>query len=134
MSVHAYRVRRLNLLGSSALMALLALGSMASAQEQPVQNQPAQDQPVQSQPAQPQSPVSSPTSSAAAPATAAPPAPARVGGGAEQLPQITVTAPPVTRAPRQVTRRAPPPPIVPPVTPAEQLTEKQNGFDAARSN
>ena len=37
------------------------------------------------------------------------------------------------RAPRQVVRRAPPP-TVPPVTPAEQLTEKQNGFDTARSN
>ena len=60
--------------------------------------------------------------------------PARVGGGAGQLPQITVTAPPVRRSPRQVVRRAPPPPTVPPVTPAEQLTEKQNGFDAARSN
>ena len=54
--------------------------------------------------------------------------------GQSQLPQITVTAPPVRHAPRQVVRRAPPPPTVPPVTPAEQLTEKQNGFDAARSN
>jgi outer membrane receptor protein involved in Fe transport len=138
MSIHAYRVRRLSLLGSSTLAALLALGSMASAQEQPVQTQPAQDQPVQSQPALPQPPAISPpppaTPSAAAPATAAPAARARVGGGAEQLPQITVTAPPVRRAPRQVVRRASPPPTVPPVTPAEQLTEKQNGFDAARSN
>ncbi|MGA8359000.1 MAG: ligand-gated channel, partial [Xanthobacteraceae bacterium] len=45
-----------------------------------------------------------------------------------------MTAPPVRHAPRQVVRRAPPPPTVPPVTPAEQLTEKQNDFDAARSN
>ncbi len=141
MSIHAYRARRLSFLGSSALAALLALGSMASGQEQPAQSQPAQDQPVQSQPAQPQPPATSPpppatsTPSAAAPATAAPVAPARVGGRAGQLPQITVTAPPVRRAPPQVVRRTPvSPPTVPPVTPAEQLTAKQNSFDAARSS
>ncbi len=33
-----------------------------------------------------------------------------------------------------MTVRRSPPPTVPPVTPAEALTEKQNGFDAARSN
>ncbi len=46
---------------------------------------------------------------------------------------MTVTAPVRKPAPRQVVRRAPPP-TVPPVTPAEQLTAKQNGFDIARSN
>ena len=139
MSIHAFHVRRMSALGSSALMALLALGSMASAQDQPAQNQPAPDQPVQSQPAQPQPapsppPPAAPTPSAAAPATAAPAAPVRVGGGAGHLPQITVTAPPVRRPPRQVVRRTPPPPTVPPLTPAEQLTTKNNAFDQSRSN
>ncbi len=46
---------------------------------------------------------------------------------------MTVTAPIRKPAPRQVVRRAPPP-TVPPVSPAEQLTAKQNGFDIARSN
>ena len=142
MSVPAYRVSRLSLLGSSALVALLTLGSSASAQGQPAQNQPAQGQPVPSQPApsqpapsQPAAPPSTaPTPSAAAPATAAPVPPQRAGAGPGRLPQITVTAPPIRHAPRQVVRRAPSPPTVPPVTPAEQLTEKQNGFDTARSN
>ena len=51
MSVHAYRARRLSVLGGSALATLLAVGLTASAQ-----NQPAQDQPAQSQPAQAPSP------------------------------------------------------------------------------
>ena len=46
---------------------------------------------------------------------------------------MTVTAPIRKPAPRQVVRRTPPP-TVPPVSPAEQLTAKQNGFDIARSN
>jgi outer membrane receptor protein involved in Fe transport len=45
-----------------------------------------------------------------------------------------VTAPKTKPAPRQVVRRGPPPPTVPPLTPAEQLTQKQNGFDTARSS
>ena len=53
---------------------------------------------------------------------------------AAQLPQITVTAPPVSAGAASGRPRVAAPPTVPPVTPAEQLTEKQNGFDAARSN
>ena len=61
------------------------------------QSQPAPDQPVQSQPAQPQATAPSTVAPTAPPSTAAPATPARVGGGAGQLPQITVTAPPVRR-------------------------------------
>ncbi len=49
-----------------------------------------------------------------------------------------MTAPVQKPPPRQVVRRTPPPSsppsTVPPVTPAEQLTEKQNTFDQARSS
>jgi len=46
-------------------------------------------------------------------------------------------APPLKKPPRQVVRRTPPlspPSTVPPVSPAEQITQKQNSFDQARSN
>ena len=136
MSVHAYRARRVTVLGGSALAALFAVGSMASAQNQPAQDQPAQGQSAQAPSTQ--EPVASapspatPTSSAAyAASSSALRRRLRKGAvGGSQLPQITVTAPIRKPAPRQVVRR-PPPPTVPPVSPAEQLTAKQNGFDAS---
>jgi outer membrane receptor protein involved in Fe transport len=133
MAIHAYRARCASVLGGSALAVMLTVGTTASAQDQPAQSQSAQDQPVQSQPAPPQPPAppAPATPSATTPTTGAPSAPPPVGGA--QLPQITVTAPPIRRAPREAVRRTPPS-TVPPVTPAEQLTEKQNSFDAARSN
>jgi hypothetical protein len=131
MSVHAYRACRLSVLGGSTLATLLAVGLTASAQNQPAQDQPAQSQPAQAQsPQEPSSAVPTPAApTPAAPSPSAPPPQVRGGG---QLPQITVTAP-IRKPPPQVVRRAPPP-VVPPVSPAEQLTAKQNGFDAARSN
>ncbi len=133
MSVHAYRVRRLSLLGSSALAALLALGAMASAQEQPAQNQPAQDQPVQSQirAAATAGAVTAAAGNADAIGSRACDSGARSTAACRRwrqtmLPQITVTAPPVSRRRVRSSGARRPPPTVPPVTPAEQLTEKQN--------
>ena len=111
MSVHAYRAR---VLGGSALLAVLACGATARAQDQPVQEQTPQ---TQSPPAQP---------SQATPSQAPSP-----GRGSSQLPQITVTAPVIKPKPRPVAQRVP---VVPPLTPAEQLAVKNNGFDQARSN
>jgi outer membrane receptor protein involved in Fe transport len=120
-----YRTHRV---AGSAVVALLALSSVAGAQNQPEQNQTA--------PVQPAQPASSPTpepvtQTAPVPAPQTQPAPTpSFQGSKSQLPQITVTAP-VTK-PRQVVQR--PTPTVPPISAAEQLTEKSKGFDTARSN
>ncbi len=52
------------------------------------------------------------------------------------LPELTVTAPIKKPKPRPVAPRpvAPRAAVVPPLSPAEQLTAKSNGFDQARSN
>jgi len=47
------------------------------------------------------------------------------------LPELTVTAPIKKPKPRPIAPRAA---VVPPLSPAEQLTAKSNGFDQARSN
>ncbi len=54
----------------------------------------------------------------------------------EALPELTVTAPIKKPKPRPVALRpvAPPAAVVPPLSPAEQLIAKSNGFDQARSN
>jgi outer membrane receptor protein involved in Fe transport len=134
MSVHIYRAHRANALGGIAISALLAIGSTAHAQDQPPQNQAPQNQtaPVQSPEVQP-APVPSPP--VPSPQVQPPPAPsAQIRGGGTELPQISVTASPIKKPPRQVVRNTPSPSTVPPVSAAEQLTEKQNGFDQARSN
>ncbi len=113
-------VNRKTLIGGSVLAALLAAGAAASAQDQPAQNPPAQS-PTSQAPPNPV-PVAPPEEQAPPPA-----------GGGERLPQINVTAPLKKPAPREIARRAPQP-TVPPVSAAEQLTAKSNGFDQARSN
>ena len=136
MSVHAYHARRAQILGGSALVALLAAVSVASAQDQPAANPPAQTQTPEQLPPAPATagPTAPPVSPApTAPAPAAPTPAPQISGSGARLPQINVRAPIIKRAAPHVTARRSPP-TVPPVTPAEQLTEKQNGFDAARSS
>jgi len=108
---------------------MVALSVAAGAQDQPAQNQPAKTQ----QPQEPSNPAPAPAAPSPAPPPPSAPSSA-VRGGGTQLPQINVTAPIRKPAPRQIARRAPPQPTVPPVSAAERLTEKQNGFDQARSN
>jgi outer membrane receptor protein involved in Fe transport len=129
MSVYLHRAGRARILGSTALIALLAAVPRASAQDQPAA--PAQA-PQEQAPAPTAAPPTPAAPASAAPA-ATPHAPAG-GDGGTLLPQINVRAPIIKPvAPHVVARRATPP-TVPPVTPAEQLTEKQNSFDVARSN
>jgi len=148
MSVQVFSVRRANSLGGVALVALLAAGATASAQDQPAQQQPAQTQPQQNQPAQapqqpsaPATPSAPPAQPAPAPQAQQPPAPAVPGR--TPLPEITVTAPKAKPATRQAARRplptrttAPTTAVstAPPLTPSEQLTQQSNSFDAARNN
>jgi len=106
------------------LMAFGAMGATASAQDLPVQNQPA--------PTEVAPPPANPAPAPAVPSSAAPPPPQNSSPEAK-LPQITVTAPVAKRAPRPVAQ-SPAPPTVPPVSPAEQLNAKSNGFDQARSS
>jgi outer membrane receptor protein involved in Fe transport len=115
-------VNRTSIMGGSALWAVLALGATASAQNQPAQNPPVQIQSPQVPPAAVPPPASpSPRFAPSAPS---------LDSGIE-LPQLNVTAPTIKRSPpRAVARRNEPPPP----SSADQLTEKQNGFDEARSN
>jgi len=147
MSVQEFSVRRANALGGVALIALLAAGATARAQDQPAQ-QPAQTPPQQNQPAQPPqqptapatppasaTPQAQPPQSAPAPQAQQPPAPA--APGLSPLPEITVRAPKSKPAVRQAVRRPPPTTAVStaaPLTPSEQLTQQNNSFDTARSN
>jgi outer membrane receptor protein involved in Fe transport len=154
MSVLAYRVRRVSFFGGSALLVLLTLDASASAQNQLAQNQPSQNQPALDQP-QPNLPAVTPVPhpSASPPATppAAPPAqpspapatqaqqPPSAPPGEVALPQINVATQKNKPVPRQAARRTAPQPAtgastVPPVSPAEQLTQQNNSFDQARSN
>ena len=149
MSVLAYRIRRISLLGGSAALALLAVGVNVRAQEQPTQSPPQQSQPAPTAPSpQPQTPAASapataPQAQPSAPPPAAqnppaPTAPAQAGNN-ETLPEITVTAQKNKPAPRQAARRAPPAAsaaarAVPEVSPTERLTQQNNSFDQARSN
>jgi outer membrane receptor protein involved in Fe transport len=129
MSVHAYRLR---LLGGSALVALLAVGATANAQNQPAQDQTAPAQvpqepapAAQEQAPAPQSPQIPPTQAR----PAAVPAPSSKG---VQLPQMTVQAarkPP----PRVVARRAAPR-LAAPVATVNAATVKNDDFNQARSN
>ncbi len=138
MSAHLCRAGRARIVGGSALFALFAAVTMASAQDQPAANPPAPAQtpqepsPATSAPAAqtPPPPVS------AAPATPAPPATAspQTAGGGTQLPQINVRAPIIKRAAPHAVARRTPPPTVPPLSPAERLTEQNDSFDQARSN
>ena len=138
MSIHVSRARGAQIIGSSALIALLAAAPIARAQDQPAPNPPAPAQAPQESPPTPATtaPIAPPISpTPAAPAPAAPTPAPQIRGSREQLPQINVRAPIIKRAaPRATARRAPPPPTVPAVTPAEALSAKQNGFDAARSS
>jgi outer membrane receptor protein involved in Fe transport/opacity protein-like surface antigen len=73
------------------------------------------------------------------PATPPPPAPAAAPAGSIELPQVVVRgAKPPKAQPRPVARRTPPPlsppATVPPLSPAEVLTQQANSFDQARSN
>ncbi len=125
-------IQRTSVVTGSILAALLTLGATADAQDQPAQSPAGQTQ-------SPQAP-SAPTPPASAIASAPPPPQAQADAGAirpqaavatPNLPQITVTAPhakPARQLPA-VPRRT-----VPPVSPAEALNAKNNGFDQARSN
>jgi outer membrane receptor protein involved in Fe transport len=122
-------VNRTSIIGGSALLAVLALGATASAQDRPAQNSPAQNPPAPSQTLQAPSP-SVPSTPPPSPRLRSAPS-AQTPGGSIQLPQLDVTAPIIRRPPpRAVARRTEPPPP----SPADQLNEKQNGFDEARSN
>jgi len=109
--------------GGAALSVLLTLGAVAQSQEQPAQ----QPEPAVTQ-AQPAPTPVAPAQGAPAQPAATPSAPA---GSGVQLPQLTVTAPRTAAKPRPVAQR---PAAPPPLSPAEQLNAKSNGFDAARSN
>ena len=163
MLLEVYRCRRrAAMLGGTALLALLGALPPASAQDQPSTNPPAQTQtpqePTPSSPSPPTPSVQTPSTPEAAPSTQTPSTPApppsvqapstpaptptpQVSGGGTQLPQINIRAarrPAPRPAPRAVARRPAPPTIapttVPPVSPAEVLTTRNNGFDQARSN
>src|ERR1041385_992643 len=137
MLLEAYRRRRrAAMLSGMVLLALPNSLPPASAQDQAPANPPAQTPaPQESTP---------PSSSPPAPSVEAPATPAprpQTSGGGTQLPQINVRAarrPP----PRPVARRVAPttrvpaatPTTVPPVSPAEVLTQRSNSFDQARSN
>jgi outer membrane receptor protein involved in Fe transport len=146
MSVQVHRLCRAAILGGAALCALATPGDGARAQDQPAQ--PAQQQAPAAQPApSPPSPPPSapqpvtPAPAPQAPAQAAPSAPAQpaavqpapatvaVPRGGVVLPQLTVTAP--RAKPAAVARRATPPATV---SPAQQVTEQNESFDAARSS
>jgi outer membrane receptor protein involved in Fe transport len=122
---------RASFFAGSSLLVMVALSVAAGAQDQPAQNQPGQTQAVPA----PSNPVPATPSPAVPQVQPTPPAPSSAGrGGGAELPQITVTAPIRKPAPRQVAHRAAPQPTVPPVSAAERLTEKETGFDQARSN
>src|ERR1700722_3960689 len=117
MSVH-----RTSAVAGSAVVALLTFGAAAGAQDQPAPAQSAQE-PSNSAPA----PVAP---SVPVPSTQAQSAPPLSQGNsrATQLPQINVTAPIRKPAARQVVQHPAP---GPPISPADQLTAKESGFDAA---
>ncbi len=120
MSVH-----RTSAVAGSAVVALLTFGAAAGAQDQPAPAQSAQE---------PSNPGPAPVApSAPVPSTQAQPAPPLSQGNnrATQLPQINVTAPIRKPAARQVVQHPAP---GSPISPADQLTAKESGFDAARSN
>src|ERR1700720_835915 len=130
LEVYRYR-RRAAMLGSTALLALLTALPPASAQDQPPTNPPAQTQaPQESTPPSP----SPQAPSVQTPSTPAPTPSPQISGRGTPLPQINVRG--ARRlAQRPVARRAAPPPTtVPPVSPAEVLTQKSNSFDQSRSN
>jgi outer membrane receptor protein involved in Fe transport len=121
-------VNRTSIFGAAALLAALAVGATARAQDQPAQNSPVQTPSPQEPP--------SPAPSVSPPSPQSQPAPAPspdVRGSGTRLPQITVTAPVRKPAPRQAAGPNAPS-TVPPVSAAERLIEKGNGFDQARSN
>src|SRR6516225_11703398 len=155
MLLEVYRCRRrAAVLGGTALLALLNALPSASAQEQAPTNPPAQTQapqestPPSPSPQAPSAPQEStpPSPSPQAPSVQAPSTPAptpspQISGGGTQLPQINIQAarrPAPRPAPRAVARRPAPPTTanatVPPVSPAEVLTQKSNSLDQARSN
>src|SRR5215472_18762616 len=127
------RLRRALIPGGAAMSALLIVLASARAQDQPATNPPPQT-PQQSTPPSP----SAPASSVQTPSTPAPAPSPQTSGGGTQLPQINVRA--ARRpAPRPVARRAAPTTVaptttVPPVSPAEVLTQRSNSLDQARSN
>src|SRR5215831_7884699 len=134
MLLEVYRGRwRVAMLGGTALMALLNALPSASGQDQPATNPPpAQTQaPQESTPPSPSPPVPP----AQTPSTPAPTPSPQIRGGETQLPQINVRAA-RKPAPRAVARRPAPatiaPTTVPPVSPAEVLTQRSNSFDQAR--
>src|SRR5262245_31385935 len=133
MLLEVYRGRwRAAMLGGTALMALLNALPPASGQDQPATNPP----PAQTQAPQESTPPS-PSPSAPPASTPAPTPSPQISGGGTQLPQINVRA--ARRpAPRAVVRRPAPatiaPTTVPPLSPAEVLTQRSNSFDQARSN
>jgi outer membrane receptor protein involved in Fe transport len=151
MSVQLYRARRASALGGVAILALLAAGEAARAQEQ--QTQPAQQgQPSQNEAPQSPAPAVPPPAATPAPAPAAPPATpapsappqaqsgpaARTAPGNVALPQLNVVTSHVKQQPRREPAQRVQSPAVssglPQVTAAEQLNTQSNSFDQARSN
>src|SRR6201987_3313081 len=135
MLVELYRCRRrAAILGATALLALLSASPPASAQDQPSTNPPAQTPaPQESAPPSP----SSPAPSVQAPPTPAPTPSPQISGGGTKFPKINIRGA-KRAAPRPVARRPAPattaPTTVPPVSPAEAVTQKGISFDQARSN
>src|SRR6516164_7654386 len=146
MLLEVYRCRRrAAILGGIVLLALVGALPPASAQDQPPPNPPAQTQaPQESAPSPPAPSVqtpSTPAPSAETPSTPAPTPSPQTSGGGIQLPQINVRAarrPAPRPAPRAVERRPAPatraPTTVPPVSPAEIVSQRNKSFDQARSN
>src|SRR6516225_2167126 len=145
MLLEAYRCRRrAAMLGGTALLALLGALPPASAQDQPPPNPPAQPQaPQESAPSPPSPPAPSvqtpstpaPAPSAETPSTPAPTPSPQISGGGTQLPQINVRAarrPPPRAVARRPARARIAPTTVPPVSPGEVLTQRNNNFDQAR--
>jgi outer membrane receptor protein involved in Fe transport len=122
MSVQVHRLYRAAILGGAALCTLAAPDGNARAQDQPAQQQAPAAQPEPSQPSPPPAAPPQPNAPSPAPATVA------VPRGGVVLPQLTVTAP--RAKPAAVARRAAPATI----SPAQQVTQQNESFDAARSN
>src|SRR6516164_9424883 len=103
-----YFLFRASLLGAAAVFALIAFETTASAQDA----EQSGDQGGSTQGGQPPA------------------------GRSVQLPQVTIrgTRKPKAQPPQPVARRLAPPTTVPPVSPAEVLTQRSKSFDQARSN
>jgi len=127
-----YFLFRASLLGAAAVFALIAFETTASAQDA----EQSGDQGGSTQGGQPPGQGSGVGASQPAAPVSGQGGGQPAAGRSVQLPQVTIrgTRKPKAQPPQPVARRLAPPTTVPPVSPAEVLTQRSKSFDQARSN